>query len=146
MFVRRTIFGLFTGRSSRQTFTVFVYMYIWLSEFALNLKTVVFLVVTPCSSGRARRFEGTCRHHLQWRKVEQATSVCWFLLAYSSSLNEGGMLLRNVEFSQNYTRCYNPDRRRGLFVVNVVKIPNCTLNLVLGSFAVRILWTHSSWG
>jgi hypothetical protein len=53
-------------------------------------------------------------------------------IAYSSSLNEdeGDMLLQNVRFSQNYTR------RGILFVVTVVRTPNCTLNLVSGSFAV----------
>jgi hypothetical protein len=67
--------------------------------------------VAPCVSGRSRRFDRTCRLHLQGREVRQEAtepdgklSFCGFLLDLFLDHEDGGDIFsRNVVFYPNYS-------------------------------------------
>jgi hypothetical protein len=107
---------------------------------AVTVVSMIFWVVTLCSSEKVRHFGGTC--HLHFRINEQETSRSWWRLASAGFLlgllfdPEVGsdMFLRNVELPPNYI-ALQPRRQ---FPSNSVHIFNThsskvTFNIILPS-------------
>jgi hypothetical protein len=78
-----------------------------------NLKSFIFWGATPCSTSKVnRRFGGTCRLHLQGRKVFATCFMLVSCLAYFSTFNMEATC--NPETSVNFQRTmrrYIPEAR-----------------------------------